>query len=184
MHLTAAAWSKVMVHPALQQTLKRSLSTFAITRSSWTHHTASPRATSRHDPHLACHQTTGRLAAAVIAVECLGGAREFSSSATAATARARVTTTEPTAASKEDTSIESKPASSTWTAKDPILLDAPFLDMVRQRLKEKDDTSAYFMHCKDDPVRQAGVFMVSEKLVELIFYAERRNPSAFSISPL
>jgi hypothetical protein len=95
-----------------------------------------------------------------------------------------VTTTEPTAASKEDTSIESKPASSTWTAKDPILLDAPFLDMVRQRLKEKDDTSAYFMHCKDDPVRQAGVFMVSEKLVELIFYAERRNPSAFSISPL
>ncbi|KAG9065148.1 nudix (nucleoside diphosphate linked moiety X)-type motif 8 [Linnemannia hyalina] len=141
----------VMVQSATQQTLKRSA------RSAWTHlcTTASPRATSQchHTGHLLHRHATGRLA-----VERLGGAREFSSSATAATARANTETT----TTEVKTSTESAGPTGTngaWSAKDPIQLDAPFLDMVRQRLVERDDTSAYFMHCKEDPVRQAGVFM-------------------------
>ncbi|ORZ02011.1 NUDIX hydrolase domain-like protein [Lobosporangium transversale] len=31
--------------------------------------------------------------------------------------------------------------------------------MCRKRLEAKTDTSAYFTHCKQEPVRQAGVFM-------------------------
>lgn len=160
----AAARSKVMVmvHTAIQQTLRRSLSTptTPVTRSAWTHlcttSTISPRATSQrhHTGHLLRRQATGRFA-----VERLGGTREFSLSSTAATAHANTGTT----ATEDTTTIESAGPTGTrgaWSAKDPIQLDAPFLDMVRQRLEEKDDTSAYFMHCKEDPVRQAGVFMV------------------------
>ncbi|KAK3840447.1 MAG: NUDIX hydrolase domain-like protein [Linnemannia elongata] len=150
-----------MVHSATQQTLKRFLSTptAPFTRSAWTHHctttTSSSRATTQrhHTGHLLRRQATGRLA-----VEHLGGARELSSSATAVTAQANTGTN----ATEDTTSIESAGPTGTsgaWSAKDPIQLDASFLDMVRQRLVEKDDTSAYFMHCKEDPVRQAGVFM-------------------------
>ncbi|KAF9108274.1 nudix (nucleoside diphosphate linked moiety X)-type motif 8 [Mortierella sp. GBA35] len=64
-----------------------------------------------------------------------------------------------TAATANMTAIESGP-STYWTSlKGPVHLDRPFLDMVRQRLEDKDDTSAYFMHCKEEPVRQAGVLM-------------------------
>lgn len=176
---------KVMVHSVPQQTFKQFLSTFTITRSSWTHHVANPRATSRHDSHLLCHQTTGRLAVTAAVVERVRGARAFSSSASAATAHGRTTTTGTTANSNEDTtSNESGSASSTWTAEDPVQLDAPFLDMVRQRLKEKNDTSAYFMHCKEDPIRQAGVFVVSEKIGRVdLFTQKEENPPPFQSPP-
>lgn len=186
----AAARSKVlvMVHSATQQTLKRFLSTptAPFTRSAWTHHctttTSSSRATTQrhHTGHLLRRQATGRLA-----VEHLGGARELSSSATAVTAQANTGTN----ATEDTTSIESAGPTGTsgaWSAKDPIQLDASFLDMVRQRLVEKDDTSAYFMHCKEDPVRQAGVFMVRTERsgrdsARLIFLRmkNKENPSPF-----
>ncbi|KAF9115709.1 hypothetical protein BGX27_006815 [Mortierella sp. AM989] len=43
--------------------------------------------------------------------------------------------------------------------KDIIQYDREFLELCRKRLEEKPDTSAYFTHCKQDPVRQAGVFV-------------------------
>ncbi|KAF9340345.1 hypothetical protein BGZ91_002516 [Linnemannia elongata] len=151
----AAARSKVMVmvQSAVPQTLKRSLftPTAPVTPSAWTHctsiTTSGSHVTSQrhHTDHL-------------LHIERLGGARQFSSSATAATAHANTGTTK----TGDTTSFESSEppgTSGAWSAKDPIQLDAPFLDMVRQRLEGKDDTSAYFMHCKEDPVRQAGVFM-------------------------
>lgn len=152
----AAARSKVMVmvQSAVPQTLKRSLftPTAPVTPSAWTHctsitisgsHVTSQR---HHTDHL-------------LHIERLGGARQFSSSATAATAHANTGTTT-TGDTTSNESSELPGTSGAWSAKDPIQLDAPFLDMVRQRLEGKDDTSAYFMHCKEDPVRQAGVFMV------------------------
>lgn len=42
-----------------------------------------------------------------------------------------------------------------------IKFDRAFLDFVRKRLLDPHDTSAYFKHCKEEPVRQAGVFMVT-----------------------
>ncbi|KAG0370291.1 NUDIX hydrolase domain-like protein [Gamsiella multidivaricata] len=41
----------------------------------------------------------------------------------------------------------------------PIQYDRAFLDHCKKRLEEKANTSAYFVFCKEDPVRQAGVFM-------------------------
>jgi len=112
---------------------------------------------SRHLYSRSIHRQATVLAAAAN-VERLGLRRAFSSIDTATTAPS---------CSSADTTITSGGSGSvagsgpsSWTFKDPVQLDTPFLEMVRQRLEEKDDTSAYFKHCKEDPVRQAGVFMV------------------------
>ncbi|KAF9929936.1 nudix (nucleoside diphosphate linked moiety X)-type motif 8 [Linnemannia zychae] len=116
-----------------QETLKQSIVTCL--SSSWTHHRTPvcSRAPSYYQQRFRHHQVT-KLTAATVESR-LGGMRQLTSSASVATAQA-------------------KAASGT-----SLQLDEAFLNLVRERLEEKDDTSAYFMHCKEDPVRQAGVFM-------------------------
>ncbi|KAF9217102.1 nudix (nucleoside diphosphate linked moiety X)-type motif 8 [Podila verticillata] len=41
----------------------------------------------------------------------------------------------------------------------PVTYNRAFLDFVKQRLDEKPDTSEYFNHCKQEPVREAAVLM-------------------------
>ncbi|KAG0051274.1 nudix (nucleoside diphosphate linked moiety X)-type motif 8 [Gryganskiella cystojenkinii] len=44
-------------------------------------------------------------------------------------------------------------------SQETVKYDREFLDFVRERLLQKPDTKEYFQHCKEEPVRQAGVFM-------------------------
>lgn len=49
--------------------------------------------------------------------------------------------------------------------KRPIQFDRAFLDLARKRLEEgKDRASHHFDYCKDKPLREAAVFMVSSPL--------------------
>ncbi|KAG0342429.1 nudix (nucleoside diphosphate linked moiety X)-type motif 8 [Podila horticola] len=41
----------------------------------------------------------------------------------------------------------------------PLTYNRAFLDFVKERLDEKPDTSEYFHHCKQEPVREAAVLM-------------------------
>lgn len=74
--------------------------------------------------------------------------------------RRHYTTT--TTGSQDNSSI--KPDTSTSYPsrglKSTIRYDEAFFNLCRKRLEDKSDTSTYFMYCEEDPVRQAGVFMV------------------------
>jgi hypothetical protein len=52
------------------------------------------------------------------------------------------------------------PVSALSSAGNTIRYDETFFNLCRKRLEEKSDTSPYFQYCKEDPVRQASVFMV------------------------
>jgi len=58
------------------------------------------------------------------------------------------------------TSSNQPPAESQDFDYEAVKYDRAFLDFVRKRLLDRPDTGAYFKHCKEEPVRQAGVFMV------------------------
>lgn len=55
----------------------------------------------------------------------------------------------------------------------PVTYNRAFLDFVKERLDEKPDTSEYFHHCKQEPVREAAVLMVKHVKPSGCLYSRR-----------
>ncbi|KAK3821869.1 MAG: NUDIX hydrolase domain-like protein [Benniella sp.] len=77
--------------------------------------------------------------------ETQGGFSSVEPFTTTATTTTTITTTAPTSALS--------------SIGNTIRYDEAFFNLCRKRLEEKSDTSPYFQYCKEDPVRQASVFM-------------------------
>lgn len=75
----------------------------------------------------------------------------------------------------DNSSVESKPSQS---LKPPINYDKAFFDLIRKRLEDKPDAIYNFKHCKEEPVRQAGVFMplcIHKGVPSVLFTIRARN---------